>query len=117
MTHAILALAIDHVSNRISYRAALRPRDVDERACVHVETRNRASIARVLDAIDATPTSPDPRLADLRYAIRLRDAHGVVRTIYLDAFGTRGTIDGRPVRFASDAIKRAIVALAPSLTT
>jgi hypothetical protein len=116
MTHAILALVIDHASNRISYRSALSPHDLDARATIHVETRNRAAIARVLEAIDATQTIPDARAADLRYAIRLRDARGVARTIYLDAFGTRGTLDGKPVRFASDAIKRAIVSMAPALT-
>jgi hypothetical protein len=35
--------------------------------------------------------------------------------VYLDAFGRRGVVDGRPVRFSDDAIKRAIVAAFPAL--
>jgi hypothetical protein len=124
--HLILAAAIsvagasrieiDHVPNDIAYRAALSPRDVGERARIRVESRDRATVAHIVTAIERTATRDDVRAADLRYAIRLRDARGsTCRVVYLDAFGRRGMVDGRPVRFSGDAIKRAIVAAFPAL--
>jgi len=102
---------VDHVPCRVSYRSALRPRDVDERARIHVETRDPSAIGRLVRAIAAARPVPDASPADYRYAIRLRDRRGRVRTMYLDAFGTRGEIDGAAVRFGSDAIKRVLIAL------
>lgn len=126
MDHIILAAAIavgvtarieiDHVPNNIAYRAALSARDVGERARIRVESRDPQTVAHIVTAIERTATSRDARAADLRYAIRLRDARGSTRTvIYLDAFGLRGVVDGRTVRFSDDAIKRAIVAAFPAL--
>ena len=126
MDHLVLAAAIsvagasrieiDHVPNDLTYRAALLPHEVAERARIRVESRDRATIAPIVAAIERTDTSNDARRADLRYAIRLRDARGSTRlVIYLDAFGRRGLVDGRPVRFSGDAIKRAIVAAFPAL--
>jgi|HubBroStandDraft_1064217.scaffolds.fasta_scaffold167216_2 hypothetical protein len=126
MDHVILAAAIsvgsasrieiDHVPNNISYRAALSPRDVGDRASIRVESRDPQTVAHIVAAIERTDTSDDARAADLRYAIRLRDARGsTCVVIYLDAFGRRGMVDGRPVRFSGDAIKRAIVTAFPVL--
>jgi hypothetical protein len=109
-------LEIDHVPNSVSYRTALSPSDLDERARIRIESRDPATIARIVAAIEHTAAGSDAQQADLRYAIRLRDARGATRAlIYLDAFGERGLVDGRRVRFSSDAIKRAIVAAFPSL--
>ncbi len=111
------SLEIDHVPNDIAYRTALTPSDVAARARVRVESRNPQTIERIVAAIRATDAHPDTKAADLRYAIRLRDARGAtVTVIYLDAFGTRGLVDGQPVRFADDAIKRAITEAFPSLS-
>ncbi|HTV94014.1 MAG TPA: hypothetical protein VMG98_15010 [Verrucomicrobiae bacterium] len=126
MDHLVLAAAIstagaarieiDHVPNNVSYRAALSPRDVGERARIRVESRDPHTVAYIVAAIERTNTSSDVRPADLRYAIRLRDARGsTCLVIYLDAFGRRGMIEGRPVRFSGDGIKRAIVATFPTL--
>ncbi len=126
MDHLVLAAAIsvagasrieiDHVPNNISYRAALSPRDVGQRARIRVESRDPHTIASIIAAIERTNTSSDARAADLRYAIRLRDARGsTCLVIYLDAFGRRGVIEGRPVRFSGDGIKRAIVIAFPAL--
>ncbi len=110
------SLQIDYVPSDISYRSALTPSDVAARARVRVESRNPQTIESVVAAIRRTDAYPDATTADLRYAIRLRDARGAtVTVIYLDAFGTRGLVDGRPVRFADDAIKRAIMEAFPSL--
>jgi len=107
---------IDHVPNFIAYRTALSPRELQERATIHVETSDKAKLALVLHAIGSIHATPDEHPADLRYAIRLRDDRSAKRvTIYLDAFGTRGRIDGRAVRFDSDAIKRAMVEISPAL--
>jgi hypothetical protein len=106
---------IDHVPNAISVRAALSEHDVRTRATQHVETRDAKVISSVSDALRATPEAPARNGADLRYMIVIRDARGVTTTVYLDAFGLRGTINGRPVRFANDAIKRAIVRAYPQL--
>lgn len=126
MQHTVLAIAIavsgvkgleiDHVRNDISYRAGLKATDLAARAGVRVESRDPQKIAGIVAAIRQTGVYPDARAADLRYAIRLRDARGAtVAVIYLDAFGTRGLVDGQPVRFADDAIKRAITVAFPSL--
>lgn len=112
----VTRLEIDHVPNNISYRTALTPSEVDERARVRVESRDSATVAGIVAAIEHTAASTDARQADLRYAIRLRDARGSTRAIiYLDAFGEHGVVDGRRVRFSDDAIKRAIVTAFPSL--
>lgn len=112
----VKSLEIDHVPNDVSYRTALTPRDIAARARVRVESRNLQTIESIVAAIRRTDAHPDATAADLRYAIRLRDARGAtVSVIYLDAFGTRGLVDGQPVRFASDAIKRAITEAFPSL--
>jgi hypothetical protein len=124
--HMVLAVAIalsaaktveiDHVRNDISYRSALTPAELRARATVRVESRDATTIAGIVAAIRQTGAHADPNPADLRYAIRLRDARGAtVATIYLDAFGTRGLVDGRAVRFADDAIKRAVVTAFPAL--
>lgn len=113
----VVRLEIAHVPNRMSVRAALGPREVDTLATQIVETRDPRAVASIVDALERTPAQPaaDAR-ADLRYAIRAFDARGrMVGRVYLDAFGTRGRVDGRFVTFANDAIKRAIVAAAPSL--
>lgn len=126
MQHMLLAVAIavtgvksleiDHVPNDIAYRTALTPSEVGARARVRVETRNPQTIGAVLTAIKQTDAHPDAKAADLRYAIRLRDARGAnVAVIYLDAFGLRGVVNGEPVRFAGDAIKRAIIDAFPAL--
>jgi hypothetical protein len=126
MQHTVLAIAIavsgvkgleiDHVRNDISYRAALKATEIAARAGVRVESRDPQKIAGIVAAIRQTGACADARAADLRYAIRLRDARGAsIAVIYLDAFGTRGLVDGQPVRFADDAIKRAIAAAFPSL--
>ena len=112
----VTRLEIYHVPNKISYRTALSPGEVDERARIRVESRDPATVAAIVAAIEHTAASGDERQADLRYAIRLRDARGSTRAIiYLDAFGEHGMVDGRRVRFSDDAIKRAIVAAFPSL--
>ena len=126
MDHLVLAAAlsiagasrieIDHVPNNIDYRAALSPRDVSKRARVRVESRDPATVAHIVAVIERAGTSNDTRAADLRYAIRVRDARGsTLALIYLDAFGRRGVVDGRAVRFRDDAIKRAIVTAFPKL--
>lgn len=107
---------IDHVPNSMAYRTALSPRELQERATIHVETRDAAKLAPLLHAVGSIHAMPDARPADLRYAIHLRDERGAARmTIYLDAFGTRGWIDGKAVRLDSDAIKRAMVEISPAL--
>lgn len=112
----IKGLEIDHVPNDISYRAGLGPTDLAARASVRVESRDPQKIAGIVAAIRQTSAHADTRNADLRYVIRLRDARGATAAIiYLDAFGTRGIVDRQPVRFADDAIKRAIIAAFPSL--
>ncbi len=112
----VTRLEIDHVPNNVTYRAALTPNEVDERARIRVESRDPAMVAGIVAAIERTGASNDTRQADLRYAIRLRNARGSTRAIiYLDAFGEHGIVDGRRVRFSSDAIKRAIVAAFPAL--
>ena len=108
-------LTIAHVPNTISVRAALQPAQVDSLATLHVETRDPQVVSRITRAIETTKETPTDRGADLRYAIRIRHSRGVTTTIYMDAFGLRGVVDGRPVRFASDAIKRAIVEAYPQL--
>ncbi|HUN29866.1 MAG TPA: hypothetical protein VMV65_08650 [Alphaproteobacteria bacterium] len=109
-------LEIDHVPNNVNYRTALSPRDVEERARIRVESRDPATVASIVAAIERTAVTADTRQSDLRYLVRLRDARGATRAvIYLDAFGERGVVDGRPVRFSGDTIKRAIVAAFPSL--
>jgi hypothetical protein len=108
-------LSIDHVPNTISVRAALTASDVDERATVHYKTTDALTVAAVTRAIATTPEESGGAGADLRYAIVITDAHGKSERIYLDAFGLRGTINGRPVRFANDGIKRAIVKAYPKL--
>lgn len=126
MNHMLLAVAIavtgaktleiDHVRNDIAYRSALTPSELRARATVRVESRDPKTIAGIVAAVRQTDAQADENAADLRYAIRLRDARGAtVAIIYLDAFGTRGLVDGQPVRFADDAIKRAITAAFPSL--
>jgi hypothetical protein len=112
----VKALEIDHVPNNISYRTALGPGEVASRARMRVETRDPHAVAAIVGAIRETGTRADAATADLRYAIRLRDARGAtVAIVYLDAFGLRGVVDGRPVRYADDAIKRAVVAAFPAL--
>jgi hypothetical protein len=39
-------LEIDHVPNSVSYRTALSPSDLDERARIRIESRDPATIAR-----------------------------------------------------------------------
>ncbi len=127
MQHLVLAVAIavggvksleiDHVPNDIAYRVGLTPADLADRAAVRVESRDPQKIAGIVAAIRETGAHADTQAADLRYAIRLRDARGAtVAVIYLDAFGLRGVVDGRPVRYADDAIKRAITEAFPSLS-
>lgn len=111
----IATMYIDHVPNAISVRTALNEHEVRTRATQHVETQDQNVIASVTLAVRTTPERPIESGADLRYAIRFRDARGTTTTIYLDAFGLRGIVDGRPVRFANDAIKRAIVGAFPLL--
>lgn len=112
----VKSLQIDHVPNDVSYRTALTPSDVAARARLRVESRNPKTIESIVAAIRRTDARTDATAADLRYAIRLRDARGAtVSIIYLDAFGTRGLVDGQPVRFTSDAIKRSITTAFPSL--
>lgn len=109
-------LEIDHVRNDISYRSALTPNELRAHATVRVESRDPKTIAGIVAAVRQTDAQADANAADLRYAIRLRDARGAtVAIIYLDAFGTRGLVDGKAVRFADDAIKRAIMEAFPSL--
>jgi hypothetical protein len=126
MDHMLLAVAIavsgvksleiDHVPNDISYRAALTPADLAARPILRVESRDPEKLAGIVAAIRDTSAHTEPNVADLRYAVRLRDARGTtIAVIYLNAFGTRGVVDGQPVRFADDAIKRAIIAAFPSL--
>jgi hypothetical protein len=112
----VKALEIDHVRNDISYRTALGPRELASRARTRVETRDPHTIAAIVSAIQKTGVHTDAIPADLRYAIRLRDARGAtVAVVYLDAFGLRGAVDGKPVRYADDAIKRAVIAAFPTL--
>lgn len=113
---SVKGIEIDHVPNDISYRAALAPSDVASRASVRVESRDPHKVAGIVAAIRTTKARADANAADLRYVIRLRDARGVtVAVIYLDAFGTRGIVDGQPVCFDNDAIKRAITEAFPAL--
>jgi hypothetical protein len=127
MDHVVLAVAIaatsvkglqiDHVRNDMLYRSALSANEVGARATVHVASQDPEKIAGIVTAIRETGTRPDPIAADLRYVIRLRDARGATTAIiYLDAFGTRGLVDGQPVRFDDDAIKRAMTQAFPSLS-
>lgn len=112
----VKALEIDHVPNNVSYRTALTPSELAARARVRVETRDPHTIASIVTAIRKTGTDANAQPADLRYAIRLRDARGaIIAVIYLDAFGLRGAVDGQSVRYADDAIKRAVVAAFPTL--
>ncbi|HEX8805732.1 MAG TPA: hypothetical protein VF741_02240 [Candidatus Aquilonibacter sp.] len=114
--NGVKVLEIDHVPNNISYRTALGPGELASRARVRVESRDPRAITTIVSAIQKTGTRPDVATADLRYAIRLRNARGAtVATIYLDAFGLRGVVDGQPVRYADDAIKRAVVSAFPAL--
>jgi hypothetical protein len=126
MDHLVLAVAIaatgvkgleiDHVRNDISYRSGLSANEVVAHATVHVTSQDPRKIAEVIAAIRTTHAHFDSSLTDLRYVIRLRDARGATTaTIYLDAFGQRGLVDGKPVRFDSDAIKRAITQAFPQL--
>lgn len=108
-------LTINHVPNNMSVRVALSAADVDERASVHVVARDPAVVASITGAIARTPEQPGGAGADLRYAIVFTNQSGVVERVYLDAFGRRGLVNGRPVRFANDAIKRAIVKAYPKL--
>jgi hypothetical protein len=114
---SVRSVEIDHVPNRLQFRSALTPAELDARAPIRVETQRAEAIGAILRAIEATKAERDDHRADLRYAVRLRGSHGRVVTLYLDAFGTRGWVAGRAVRFDSDAIKRAVVALAPVLRT
>jgi hypothetical protein len=85
-------------------------------ASVTIETRNVEAIDAILRAVRSTAIAPEMRPVDLRYAMRFEDRRGNVRqSVCIDAFGTRGELDGQAVRFASDAIKRAIVAAFPAL--
>jgi hypothetical protein len=112
----VKGLEIDHVRNDILYRSALTTSDVTLRASARVQSRDSKTIAAIVRAIRNTSTIANPGSADLRYAIRLRDARGaIVAVIYLDAFGKRGLVDGQPVVFSDDAIKRAVTAAFPSL--
>jgi hypothetical protein len=112
----VKTLEIDHVPNNISYRTALGPRELASRARTRVETRDPRAIAVIVSAIQKTGVHADAAPADLRYAIRLRDARGAtVALVYLDAFGLHGAVDGKPVRYADDAIKRAVVTAFPAL--
>ncbi len=111
----MIAMWIDHVPNAISVRAALTERDVQTRATQHVETRDASIISSVSHALRTTAESSAEGPADLRYLIVVRDAGNVTTRIYLDAFGLRGVVNGRPVRFANDAIKRAVVRAFPQL--
>lgn len=113
----MICAAIDHVPNAISVRSALTARDVHERATLHAESCDPTIVEPIVHAIHAMREFPAARTADLRYAIRLRDAHGRITRIYMDAFGLRGLVDGRPVRFANDAIKRAIVTAFPQMSS
>lgn len=112
----VKGIEIDHVPNNVAYRTALGPSELAARARVRVETRDPHAIATIVSAIRETQARADAAHADLRYAIRLRNARGAtVAVVYLDAFGLRGVVDGQAVRYADDAIKRAVVAAFPAL--
>jgi hypothetical protein len=111
----MITMTIDHVPNVINVRAALTERDVQTRATQRVETHDATVISSVSQAVRSTRETRSDRDVDLRYLIVFRDARGSMTRIYLDAFGLRGVVDGRPVRFANDAIKRAIVRAFPQL--
>ena len=112
----MITMCIDHVPNAISVRAALTEHDVQARATQRVETSNPSVIASVSLALHNTRETTARTAADLRYMIVIRDTRGGTTTVYLDAFGLRGVVNGRPVRFANDAIKRAIVRAYPALS-
>jgi hypothetical protein len=106
---------IDHFPNAISVRAALSESALDRSATIHVVSKDAATNASIAKTIETTPRSADLIRADLRYAIVYTDRSGKVERIYLDRFGLRGSVNGHPVRFANDAIKRALVKAFPNL--
>jgi hypothetical protein len=112
----VARVRIEHVPNQIVTRIALGPAQLRAQATQTVETRDAAIVVRLVEAAETTAASRDARRADLRYAIEFQDRRGrTQRVIYLDAFGTRGFVDKKPVRFAGDALKRAIVTAFPAL--
>ena len=108
-------ITIDHYPNAISVRVALTESALDRRATIHVVSKDAATNASIAKAIETTPRSADASRADLRYAIIFADSNGKAERIYLDRFGLRGSVNGHPVRFANDAIKRALIKAYPNL--
>ena len=48
----VKSLEIDHVPNNVTYRSAFTPNEVDERARIRVESRDPATVAGIVAAIE-----------------------------------------------------------------
>ncbi|HYZ15566.1 MAG TPA: hypothetical protein VE591_04155 [Candidatus Acidoferrum sp.] len=103
----VACIRIVHVADTLSTRVALTPAMLLRIATLRVTIADREHVAQLVAAIAATPSQPDTQAADSRWGVALFDERDApLLTIYLDRFGERAVIDGRPARVRAKPLVR-----------
>lgn len=105
----LVELRIAHASDAFETRAALDAATVERLAVAHFATRDRATIARVLAAIENASAQAEAGTVDARWSITLRGVR--TQRIAVDRFGRRASIDGAPYAIRGEQLVRLLARL------
>jgi hypothetical protein len=102
----IAKLTVYHLGKLVLTESALTGEVLEGRPDTEkFESTDPAVIAEVLASIERAKPKPADGECDARWGLVFSDASDTrVRTLYLNAFGTRGVLDGAPVAFADDSL-------------
>jgi hypothetical protein len=102
----IAKLTVYHLGILVFTETALTGAALEARPDVtKFETTDRADIDETLTQIERAAPSPSDSVCDVRWGLVFAGAAGDrVITLYLNAFGTTGDLDGTRVGFANDVL-------------
>jgi hypothetical protein len=102
----IAKLTVYHLGILVFTETALTGAALEARPDVKkFETTDRVEIDETLAQIERAAPAPSDSVCDARWGLVFAGAAGErVKTLYLNAFGTTGDLDGTRVTFASDVL-------------
>ncbi len=103
----VACVRVVHASDALATRVALTPAMLLRAATLGVTIADRERVAQLVTAIGATESQPDTQGPDSRWGVALFDERDApLLTIYLDRFGKRAVIDGRPASVRAKPLVR-----------
>jgi hypothetical protein len=102
----IAKLTVYHLGILVFTETALTGAALEGRPDVRkFETTDPAEIDETLARIERAAPAPSDSVCDARWGLVFADAAGArIHTLYLNAFGTTGDLDGKRVGFAGDEL-------------